>query len=221
VAFPNPFHRRGDSAVVDRDQADRDRDGVDDRNERGDRYDSDRDRNGVADRVEPTRDGSFTTRLRARMIDRDRDGVDDRAQPPVAPTVSAPPTTAPTTEPATEPPAAPAPVVRTQRTSMLATFGLIIGTAATFASLTGRLAPLGIAVGIVGLIVGLGGVLASARRRVNGRGVAYLAVLASLAGIVFGILALNGAATWLDADVNQVDRLRDWLDTQVTDITDR
>jgi hypothetical protein len=32
---------------------------------------------------------------------------------------------------------------------------------------------------------------------------------------VLGVLAMNGTVSWLDADVDQVSRLRDWLDTQL------
>lgn len=196
MALPNMFHRRGSGAVVDPDHDrardnDRNNDGIDDRRTVST---VDRDRNGIDDR------GTAT------VVDRDRNGIDDRAQPPVAPAVTAPP----------EAPApAPEPVVRTSRTSLLATLGLVVGVTATLASLTGRLAPVGIALGVLGLLLALGGVLASARRLVNGRGVAFLGVLAALTGIVFGVLALNDAASWLNSDVNQVDRLRAWLDAQL------
>ena len=192
MALPSMFHRRGGGAVVDRDH------------------------DGVDDRESPTVDRKVVDR-KTPVIDRDRDGIDDRAQPPVAPVVAPererPDRERPNRERVVAPTAPPAPV-RTSRTSFLATLGLCVGLASTFASLTGRLAPVGIALGVVGLLLALGGVMASGRTFVNGRGVAYLGLLFAIAGIVFGALAMNDTSSWLDSDVNQVDHLRTWLDNR-------
>jgi hypothetical protein len=51
---------------------------------------------------------------------------------------------------------------------------------------------------------------------VAGGGMATFALLLSLAGAVFGILAVNHTTSWLDSDVDQIARWRDWLDTQFT-----
>jgi hypothetical protein len=136
------------------------------------------------------------------VVDRDRDGVDDRVQ----------------TRPA--PPAAPAPQKIRARSSVMATFALIVGLTSVYCALTGRLAPVAVVLGVVGLLLSFFGLSASGRPRIAGSGVAVFALLLSVGGAVLGILAMNHSATWLDSDVDQVARLRDWLDTQFTFIKD-
>jgi len=126
----------------------------------------------------------------ATAVDRDGDGVDDRTGTPAA-------------------------KVRSGRTSFFATLSLIFGVCAVLASLSGRLAPLGLAVGILGLLLSAAGTAASGRPRVTGKGVALLGLLTSLTGVLFAIFAMNHTAAWLDSDIDQVSRLRDWLDTQL------
>lgn len=102
------------------------------------------------------------------------------------------------------------------RVSMFATLGLIIGLAALAATLTGLLAPVGIAVGIVGGAISAGGLVGASRRGVTGHSIALLGLLASLAAIVLGILAMAGYLPWLDSHTDEVARLRDWLNTHFT-----
>jgi hypothetical protein len=113
----------------------------------------------------------------------------------------------------------PAPVAEQRRgrprASLLATLSLIVGLSATYASLSGRLAPVGIALGVIGLLFAIGGLSASGRPRVAGASVAVLALLLSIAGVVFGVLAIRHTTTWLDSSVDQVSRARDWLDAQL------
>jgi len=121
------------------------------------------------------------------------------------------------TEPVTrpvEPVPAPQPKIRA-RTSMFATFALILGLSSVYAALSGRLAPAALLLGLVGLVFAFGGLTATGRPRVTGSTMALLALILSVAGPVLAILAMNHSATWLDSDVDQVARLRDWLDTQV------
>jgi hypothetical protein len=166
-----------------------------------------------------------TTDYSDRTVDRDRDGVDDRVQDGDRDTFVSErhPTT--TTDPETTErvPAEPvptAPVTTTPpgpfggRTSMMATLGLIFGVIATLTALTGLLAPIAVAAGALGLLFCLGGVSASGRRAVTGRGVAMLGLLGSLAGIVLGVVAMTDMVSWLDSDVDQVARFHDWLDAQ-------
>jgi hypothetical protein len=122
----------------------------------------------------------------------------------------------PVTATAPVPTTAPAPVttVTMARTSMLATLGLILGVVAVCAALTGRLAPLGLAAGVLGVLVSGTGMSATARTGVTGRGVALLGFLASVAGGVFAILAMNHTVSWLDSDADQVNQFRDWLNSQ-------
>jgi hypothetical protein len=102
------------------------------------------------------------------------------------------------------------------RTSMLATLSLILGVTAIYGALSGRLAPVGLAAGVLGTLLAGGGLSAGSRRGVNGRGVAFLGLLLSLAGIVFAVLAMNHVTSWLNSDVDQVARLRDWMNLHLS-----
>jgi hypothetical protein len=84
-----------------------------------------------------------------------------------------------------------------------------------YAALSGRLAPVAVALGVVGLLLSFAGLSASGRPRIAGGGLSVFALLLSVGGAVLGVLAMNHATTWLDADVDQISRLRDWLDTQL------
>jgi hypothetical protein len=111
---------------------------------------------------------------------------------------------------ATEP--APVEPVRWARTSFTATLSLIIGVCATLAALSGRLAPLAVAIGVLGLVLAAVALAAVSRRHVTGHHVALLGLAFSIAGVVFGILAMNKSLPWLDGGADQAGRLRDWLD---------
>jgi hypothetical protein len=217
----------GSTSTPDRTEiVDRDRDGVDDREERlvkqGELKDADTNKDGVVDDAEARAAHERTqARLanrerlaagdradervagrtavvdRSPVIDRDRDGVDDRVQ----------------TRPA------PAPKIRA-RASLMATFALIVGLTSVYCALTGRLAPVAVPLGVIGLLLSFVGLSATGRPRVAGSGMAVLALLLSVGGAVLGVLAMNDSATWLDSDVDQVARLRDWLDTQFTFMRD-
>jgi hypothetical protein len=103
--------------------------------------------------------------------------------------------------------------VRWARTSFTATLSLIIGVCATLAALSGRLAPLAVAVGVVGLVFAAVGLTAVSRRHVTGHHVALLGLAFSIAGVVFGILAINRSLPWLDGGADQAAQLRDWLNS--------
>jgi hypothetical protein len=102
------------------------------------------------------------------------------------------------------------------RVSAFATLGLIVGVAALAATLTGLLAPLGVAAGVVGGAISAGGLVGASRRGVTGHSIALLGLLASLAAIVLGVLAMAGYLPWLDSRTDEVARLRDWFDTRFT-----
>jgi hypothetical protein len=137
------------------------------------------------------------------VVDRDGDGVDDRTEArPAVDTRPAPPAPAP------------APKVRA-RASLVATIALIVGLTSVYAALTGRLAPIAVALGVLGLLLSFAGLSATGRPRIAGGGLAVFALLLSVGGAVLGVLAMNGTVSWLDGDVDQVSRLRDWLDAQL------
>ena len=219
----------GGASATDRTvMIDRDRDGVDDRVEaqpaRGGTDPRDTNQDGIvtpdearaahertqtrlANRERLAAEKAGTTSVMDRpavapppAVDRDRDGVDDRVQTrPAAP--------------------APQPKIRA-RASLMATMALMVGLTSVYAALSGRLAPVAVVLGVLGLVLSFAGLSASGRPRIAGGGLSVFALLLSVGGAVLGVLAMNGTATWLDADVDQVSRLRDWLDTQLPFMSD-
>jgi hypothetical protein len=101
------------------------------------------------------------------------------------------------------------------RASGLATVGLVLSVISALGVLTGALAAPAVALGVVAMLFGIGGISATSRRHVAGRIDALLAVIISLGAIVVGVLAMSGAVPWLHTDTNQVTHLRTWLDTQL------
>jgi hypothetical protein len=101
------------------------------------------------------------------------------------------------------------------RASGLATIGLVLSVISALGVLTGALAAPAVALGVVAMLFGIGGISATSRRHVAGRIDALLAVVISLGAIVVGVLAMSGAVPWLHTDTNQVTHLRTWLDTQL------
>jgi hypothetical protein len=137
--------------------------------------------------------------------------IDDRR--PADRTVAAPPATE---ERVVE---RPVPVEETAprwvRVSAFATFGLIVGLVALAATLTGRLAPVGVALGVLGGAISAGGLVGASRRGVTGHSVALLGLLASIAAVALGVMAITGYLPWLDSRTDEVAKLRDWLDARV------
>jgi hypothetical protein len=113
-----------------------------------------------------------------------------------------------------EPTTTPAP--RWVRVSAMATLGLILGVVALATTMTGLLAPVGVAVGVLGGAISAGGLVGASRRGVTGHSVALLGLLASIAAIVLGVLAVAGYLPWLDSKTDEVARARDWLNAHVT-----
>jgi hypothetical protein len=129
---------------------------------------------------------------------------------------AAEPATAPTTEPPVEPAAEPAPEPkRWVHSSVTATIGLIIGVTAVLAALSGRLAPVAVAAGTIGVLFAGSGLAAVTRRHVTGHHVALLALAFNIAGVVLGILAIFKTAPWLNSQVDQAGQVRDWLDAHL------
>jgi hypothetical protein len=97
------------------------------------------------------------------------------------------------------------------RASALATLSLILGLGGAFLVLTGVLAPVGVAAGVLGLLFGIAGISATKRRHVAGRFDALLGTVLSLGAVAVGVLALTDLVPWLDPNTNYVARLDDWL----------
>ena len=104
---------------------------------------------------------------------------------------------------------------RWARTSFAATLSLIVGVCAVLAALTGRLAPVAVVVGAVGLVVSAIALAAVSRKHVTGHHVALLGLLTSIAGVVLGIFAINKSLPWLDSSADNVGHLRNWLDARL------
>jgi hypothetical protein len=103
------------------------------------------------------------------------------------------------------------------RASLLATLGLIFGVVAALLVLSGPLLGYGIGVAVLALILSLSGIHATGRRHVAGKTDALIGMVLSLAAIVVGVLALTGSLSWLGTDMQPVNSLREWLDTQFVD----
>jgi len=103
------------------------------------------------------------------------------------------------------------------RASLLATLGLILAVASALLVLSGALIGYGIGVAALALILSLAGIRATKRRHVAGKTDALIGMVVSLAAIVVGVLALTGSLSWLGTDMQPVNSLREWLDTQFVD----
>ena len=114
---------------------------------------------------------------------------------------------------------APEPVVAgpKPRASLLATVGLVLAVASALLVLSGPLLGYGIGLAALALILSLCGVHATGKRHVAGKSDALFGMVLSLAAIVVGVLALTGSLSWLGTDVQPVNSLREWLDTQFVD----
>ena len=138
------------------------------------------------------------TRARRPLIDHRRDRSEEAVERPA--------------EEAPTPPPAP----RWVHVSLLATLGLIVGLLSLVATLTGLLAPVGVALGVVGGAISAGGLVGASRRGVTGHSVALLGLLASIAAIVLGVLAIGGYLPWLDSRTDVVAHARAWLDARLS-----
>lgn len=101
------------------------------------------------------------------------------------------------------------------RASLLAMGALIFGVTSALSVLTGLLAGPGIALGVIGIVLGFGGLAATGRRHVAGKADALLGLLLAMAAVVVGVGAFNGMVPWLHPDTNQVSQVHDWLAGQL------
>jgi hypothetical protein len=97
------------------------------------------------------------------------------------------------------------------RVSLAATLGLIISVVALCATLTGVLAPEGLALGVLGFLISVGGLVAAGRPGVAGHTVATLGVLFGLAAAALAGLAMTGDFAWPNSRTNYVNEWHDWL----------
>lgn len=109
----------------------------------------------------------------------------------------------------------PQPLGPRSRTSVIATLALVTGLMAALATLSGMLVGPGIALGVLAILLGVGGVTATGRRHVAGKGTALFGLVLGLGAAVLGVLALAHLIPWLDPDMNTAERARDWLASYV------
>jgi hypothetical protein len=95
--------------------------------------------------------------------------------------------------------------------SAAAICGLVIGVLALAATFTGLLAPLGVAVGVIGALFSVGGLVTASRRGVTGHSAAFVGLVASMAAIILGVLAIQGELSWLNSNTDEVAKLHTWL----------
>jgi hypothetical protein len=124
--------------------------------------------------------------------------------------------TLPATEPVTEPVAEPVrePVADTKRwahVSGMATLSLIVGTLAVAATLTGLLAPIGFAAGVLAIVIAIVALYAVRRPGVTGHTLVGLGVLFGLVAIVLSVLAMNDSLSWLSSKTNEITTVHNWL----------
>ncbi|MEU4379381.1 thrombospondin [Micromonospora echinofusca] len=158
--------------------------------------DLDRSATALAARTDRDRTGERpldADRTVERSVDRDGDGVADRE--PERPVVAGP----------------------KPRASLLATLGLIVGVAGALFVLTGALAGYGIALGAVGAVLAVFGLMATRRRHIAGKTDALLGIALGLGAVVLGVLAMTGQFDWPTTDGDWVQRFREWLDSQFVD----
>jgi hypothetical protein len=128
--------------------------------------------------------------------------------------------TLPPTESVTEPGAEPVsePVADTRRwahVSGMATLSLIVGTLAVAATLTGLLAPVGFAAGVLAILIGIVALYAVRRPGVTGHALVGLGVLFGLVAIVLSVLAMNDSLSWLSSKTNEITTVHNWLNDHI------
>ncbi len=100
------------------------------------------------------------------------------------------------------------------RGSFWANIGVVISVAGLCATLTGLLAPEGLVLGAIGLVISVGGFRAGRRPGVTGSGAATLGLVIGLAAIVLAVLAMTGNYSWPNSKTDEIKVWHDWLVSQ-------
>jgi hypothetical protein len=159
--------------------------------------------NAVAD------DGDHTQRIMTRRpVGRTRPTPDE---PSTAPIATKAPTVTSGTEPATVEKTPVADPSRWVHVSATATISLVVGVLAVAATLTGVLAPLGFAAGVLAVLLGVIAFASVSRRHVTGHGLVVAGLLLGLVAIVLSLLAMGDDLSWLSKDQNEVTTVHQWL----------
>ncbi len=97
------------------------------------------------------------------------------------------------------------------RVSAWATLGLIVSIVGLCATLTGLLAPEGFALGVIGFLISIAGLVGASRPGVTGHSLALLGLLFGAAAVVLAVLAMTGSFSWLNSSTNEITRWHNWL----------
>ncbi len=135
--------------------------------------------------------------------------LDDAHADPWPPAALAPPDQSVTRKSTNREPAVPTPRVHA---SVSATLSLVTGTLAVAATLTGLLAPLGFAAGVLAVLLGVLAVRAVRRPAVNGHALVTLGLLGGLVAITLSLLAMTHSLSWLSNRTDEIAALHNWLD---------
>ena len=95
--------------------------------------------------------------------------------------------------------------------SFTAALSLVAGTLAIAATLTGLLAPLGFAAGVVAATLGLISIASVGRPHVTGHGVVLTGLVFGVVAIVLSLLAINGQLSWLSSKTDEIAVVHNWL----------
>jgi hypothetical protein len=95
--------------------------------------------------------------------------------------------------------------------SFMAALSLVIGVLAVAATLTGLLAPVGFAAGVLAVLVGALATYSVSRPNVTGHGLVVFGVLFGAIAIILSLLAINGQLSWLSSDTNEITTVHNWL----------
>jgi hypothetical protein len=105
---------------------------------------------------------------------------------------------------------------RSARTSVWATLSLMLGVVAALGALAAVFSGLAIAVGILAVATGIGGVIATSRPHIVGKASAFLGLILGLAGVALAVLGLTGILSWLGPDANPVGTAATWLHAHIS-----
>lgn len=98
-------------------------------------------------------------------------------------------------------------VVGSPKTSAAAVFALVFGLSSLFSALLALLAPLAVAFGLIGLVLGIVGIRKSKQIDVTGKGVAIGGLVLSVIGLLLGVALLIGVTVFVNSGgLDQLER---------------
>jgi hypothetical protein len=102
------------------------------------------------------------------------------------------------------------------RVSAWAVLGLILSLVGLCATLTGLLAPEGLALGVTGLLASFVGLVRASRPGFTGHSVALLGMFGGLAVTSLAVAAMTGDLGWLNSRTDEISDLHAWLVAHVS-----